>query len=460
MKEAFWALGIMIFGLFGIIMISLFGNITVTNQMNYTTMKNDVEASMYDALDKAYYRSGFCLCTNKSKTGEKLVFNDKSEYSLKDIVYVNGKESCPDTTNCEILKGEYRLNKKVFIESLLRRLAAVTTNNKDYKIIVKEIIEYPPKVSVRIDSKDAEFSPTEKESGGYTIVNQMDALVETWNTLPTPTPSPTPTPTAIPNPTDTFSCVVRYYRTVYSVCNGYSTNEACCEAKCRSAYNKYGNDKVGYRCYEDGSTQACEIEWTNKKHVGDCVDNGSDSGTPSQQPTTDPNGSSGQPGTNGSSEQPGTNGCFLAGTKIVSINGYTEIDKLKKGDYVLTYNEEKGTNEFKKITTVFVLNDLDEELYTIQTDNGEITLTSHHRLYTYRNDLYQYIAAEDMKVGDVVMYSNGEYHKIKTIQHKSIKKTVYNLEIEDNHNFYVGEKGILVHNAKLSPIEPNAEMEK
>ncbi len=82
LKVAFWALGLIVIGLFGMVMINLFGNIAVTNQLNYTTMKNDVEASMYDALDQAYYRSGFCLCTNKQKTNGKYVFNDESEYEL------------------------------------------------------------------------------------------------------------------------------------------------------------------------------------------------------------------------------------------------------------------------------------------------------------------------------------------------------------------------------------------
>ena len=378
MKEAFWGLGILIFGLFGIIMISLFGNITVTNQLNYTTLKNDVEASMYDALDKAYYRSGFCLCSDKNKKG-KVTFNNKDEYELKDIVYTNGNESCSDTKKCMLVKGDYRLNKKVFIESLMRRLASVVTNNKDYKIIVKEIIEYPPKVSVRIDSKDAEFSPTEKVDGeyAYTIVNQMDALIETWDTLPTPSPTPSPTPLVVVEPPS---------------------------------------------------------------------DSGSDPESPS---STTPPGSGSNPVAPAATTDIGPNGCFLAGTKIASKNGYTEIDKLKKGDYVLTYNEDKKINEYKKVVNAFILKDINEELYTIRTDDGEIVLTGHHRLYTYRNGEYQYIAAERMNIGDVVMYSNGEYHKIKSIQHNPIKKTVYNLETEDNHNFYVGEKNILVHNVTV-----------
>ena len=37
---------------------------------------------------------------------DEYVFTDESEYELLDIVYKDGKETCPKT-NCEILKGEY-----------------------------------------------------------------------------------------------------------------------------------------------------------------------------------------------------------------------------------------------------------------------------------------------------------------------------------------------------------------
>ena len=180
LKVSIWALAIFVLGLFGVVMINLFGNITVTDQLNYTTMKNAVEASMHDALDMAYYRAGFCLCTNNNKTSGKWSFSSDTEYELLDITYDNGVEKCVSTKkNCEILRGEYRINKTVFSESLIRRFAEMVNNNKDYEIWIQDIIEYPPKVSVRISSKDKEFSPTEKNNEEYLIVNQMDAIIET-----------------------------------------------------------------------------------------------------------------------------------------------------------------------------------------------------------------------------------------------------------------------------------------
>ena len=182
MKIAMWAIGFLVIGLFGVVLVNLFGNITVTNQLNYTTMKNTVEASMIDALDIGHYRSGFCLCTNRTKTSGKWLFDSDDEYKLSDIEYDdNGNENCKiDGYNtCEILYGEYRMKPKVFSESLIRRFAEMVNNNKGYSIEIQDVIEYPPKVSVRVTSFDDEFSPTEKDGGGYQIVNQIDAIIET-----------------------------------------------------------------------------------------------------------------------------------------------------------------------------------------------------------------------------------------------------------------------------------------
>ena len=196
LKVAFWTLGIFVLGLFGIVMVNLFGNIAVTDQLNYTTMKNAVQAAMYDSLDMAHYRVGFCLCTDSKKQSGKWVFKDDSEYELLDITYDDGKETCVSKKKtCEILKGEYRLNKKTFSESLIRRFAEMVNNNKDYEVTIQDIIEYPPKVSVRINSKDKQFIPTDDrgDEDDYVIVNQMDAIIETKKDIYA-TPSPTSAP--------------------------------------------------------------------------------------------------------------------------------------------------------------------------------------------------------------------------------------------------------------------------
>ena len=179
MKAAMWGVGLVVLGLFGLVMVNLFGNITVTNQFNYTTMKNAVKAAMLDSLDIPHYRTGFCLCTSDDslmKKGTQKIFDDKNEYEFRDLV--DDKCGEEDSGSCVALYGEYRLMPDKFTENFKDRFERMITNNKEYDYIIKEIIEYPPKVSVRVVSKDDSFSPTERDSDGYNIVNQMDAIIE------------------------------------------------------------------------------------------------------------------------------------------------------------------------------------------------------------------------------------------------------------------------------------------
>ena len=60
-------------------------------------------------------------------------------------------------------------------------------------------------------------------------------------------------------------------------------------------------------------------------------------------------------------------------------------------------------------------------------------------------------AAENIKVGDILMDKEGKYHTITNISRKNIVEDIYNLDVEDNHNYYVTKNNILVHNAKNMP---------
>ena len=175
MKEAFVGVGIIIFFTFGFLAMNLFGNITVTDQLNYTTMKNSVQAAMFDATDLARYRSGFCLCTMKGS----FEFNSSSEYEILDLV----NNSCEpkkigysESGMCKLQVGEYKITKEVFAESFARRFAEMVNNGKNYRLYVDKVIEYPPKASVRVESDDKYGMGYGDE--GFEIVNEVDGILE------------------------------------------------------------------------------------------------------------------------------------------------------------------------------------------------------------------------------------------------------------------------------------------
>ena len=74
-------------------------------------------------------------------------FNDKDDYKIHTLY--GEEDSCDnlDYSFCKKVVGEYKINEEVFVESFLRRFAENTKGNKNYKVIFKDVIEYPPKVS-------------------------------------------------------------------------------------------------------------------------------------------------------------------------------------------------------------------------------------------------------------------------------------------------------------------------
>ena len=149
-------------------------------------------------------------------------------------------------------------------------------------------------------------------------------------------------------------------------------------------------------------------------------------------------------------------GCFLKGTKVVTINGAKDIDKIKIGDLVLTYNEGTNNNEYHKVTKLYAYNpdEINEELYTLTFDDKSILqVSSTHRFYIKRNNQILWLSTKDIKNGDIVMYSNKEYHHITKMEHEKLTQTVYNFSVENTHNYYVGNQEVLVHNPNMIAIK-------
>ena len=151
-----------------------------------------------------------------------------------------------------------------------------------------------------------------------------------------------------------------------------------------------------------------------------------------------------------SSASPPAGGCFLAGTKVRTAYGYKDIDKVTIGDLVLSYNEKTGKNEYKRVDEVFVHNNNTEDLYSLIIDGKELQVTSAHRFYIRRGNVTMWLAANKLKIGDKVRYADGTYHVISDISFSLQTNTVYNLNVADNHNYYVSEEMILVHNSKVN----------
>lgn len=133
MKWSFAIAGIVIAGLIGLAIIMLFQNITTNNEQDYYLLKEVAEAAMTESVDVAYYRT----------------------------------------------TGEIKISEQKFVENFIRRYAEVASFNANgYKIEFFDIMEVPPKVSIRVTSKSDTYKIT-TDAQSFDIVNELSAILET-----------------------------------------------------------------------------------------------------------------------------------------------------------------------------------------------------------------------------------------------------------------------------------------
>lgn len=137
--------------------------------------------------------------------------------------------------------------------------------------------------------------------------------------------------------------------------------------------------------------------------------------------------------------------CFVSETPIiVSASGMTtSIENINVGDYVWSYNQSSKTNSMQKVTDCFV-KEVDE-LVDIKINGETITTTRNHPFYLPNYDAW--VTADSLKNNDFVLTYNGLYASIEGVYIYDCANTkVYNFTVENNHTYYVGGEGVLVHN--------------
>ncbi len=130
MKESFWGIFIIILGSIGIVAINLFQNLTVTTDQNYYLLKEVTKAAMNDSIDLSYYRS------NSDPRAVRIV-------------------------------------EEAFVENLTRRFAESVILSENYRIVIHDVVEYPPKVSLSLLS-----STSDLQGDKYKILLTIDSIYE------------------------------------------------------------------------------------------------------------------------------------------------------------------------------------------------------------------------------------------------------------------------------------------
>lgn len=133
MKWSFVGVGAIVAGLIGLSVLLLFQDITTKNEQDYYLLKEAAQGAMVDSVDLTYYRS----------------------------------------------TGEIKISSQKFMANFIRRYAEnASFNGYGYDIEFYDIIEIPPKVSIRVKTKSNTIN-INTEANEFDIVNQLDAILET-----------------------------------------------------------------------------------------------------------------------------------------------------------------------------------------------------------------------------------------------------------------------------------------
>jgi predicted phage terminase large subunit-like protein len=154
--------------------------------------------------------------------------------------------------------------------------------------------------------------------------------------------------------------------------------------------------------------------------------------------------------------------CVVEGTFISTPMGVKKIEELGAGDLVLSYNRTTDKIERTRINKTKCVG-IYKDVIWIKTRGGRsVCLTNEHPVCTY-NDGYvsAYDLEIDTKILSILLTKKGTSilvtDIIENIEPYKHLGYVYDLEVDQNHNYFAN--GVLVHNCLIidDPIKTNAE---
>ena len=130
--------------------------------------------------------------------------------------------------------------------------------------------------------------------------------------------------------------------------------------------------------------------------------------------------------------------CFAAGTSVQTLDGPRKIELIKVADRVLSQQTTTGALSFHTVIATHVNGP--SKTLRIEINGESIVATGIHRFWQAGKG---WTMARDLKPGDRVRMIGG----VGSIQSIKPGKTqlVYNLDVAENRDFFVGYAGLLVH---------------
>ena len=141
--------------------------------------------------------------------------------------------------------------------------------------------------------------------------------------------------------------------------------------------------------------------------------------------------------------------CFVAGTKVKTENGFKNIEDIKIGEKVYSFNLDNNEIELKEVLEL--IHSSAKDTYKLTIGGKTVEMTSKHQVYIVDKG---WTRAYNIKIGDMMLSASGDKVKITNIEHIKYDEPIntYNLAVEDNSNYFVTDIQVLVHNVTPSRV--------
>jgi hypothetical protein len=144
--------------------------------------------------------------------------------------------------------------------------------------------------------------------------------------------------------------------------------------------------------------------------------------------------------------------CFAAGTPVHTEHGDVPIEQIKVGDEVIARDQRTGKSELEPVTDLIPKHQGTLVELRIEGEPNVLRPSVAHPFWTRFNDSDSghWITAANLRPGELVETIDGNWRKIESVTHDSGEEPVYNFTVANDHDYFVGETGFLVHNANCN----------
>src|SRR2546430_4455527 len=144
-----------------------------------------------------------------------------------------------------------------------------------------------------------------------------------------------------------------------------------------------------------------------------------------------------------------------AGTPIHTKHGLVPIEKIKKGDEVLSRNHATGKLEYERVTGLITPHPDRLMQISFAGEARPLQPTATHPFFVKHagQKIPGWAEASVIKVGDAILTKEGAWSEVTAVSNTETEETVYNFEVEENHDYFIGEGGLLVHNPACGDLD-------